>query len=335
MPLPALQWPLWLGLSALLWPLSLACNASLTRQVLASLGSPRLSTACPENTWLHDFVQSDGRNGVHRPAVVVFVGCNKGFDAISTFNLFHQDVAVSRSTWERTTTFACGVCDQCHDAESLPAPASRARPVQLYCVEPLPDNFAGIYASAARLHLSQTGFHALNAAFTSERDAQARNWTTPFPVGRKGALNGVEVVGIDFNTVCPECATVEVPLMVLDRFVEEHHLKVIDYLSIDTEGNDPNVLLGGQLSLQRVRYLEFEYHGIGAWAHTSLRDVIERLKSHGFACYWIGKGKVWRLTDCWHAAYATRQWSNVGCVQEEEREWLRIMEEYFHRTVPH
>jgi hypothetical protein len=38
----------------------------------------------------------------------------------------------------------------------------------------------------------------------------------------------------------------------------------IDILSIDTEGNDPLVLLGMGTALRRVRYLEFEYHKIGA-----------------------------------------------------------------------
>lgn len=32
--------------------------------------------------------------------------------------------------------------------------------------------------------------------------------------------------------------------------------------------------------------------GAGAWRHTSLREVVERLKTYGLACYWIGRGKV-------------------------------------------
>eukprot|EP00667_Euglena_gracilis_P029137 EG_transcript_38137 len=128
---------------------------------------------------------------------------------------------------------------------------------------------------------------------------------------------------------------VDVPLLVLDRFIKLHNFSVIDYLSIDTEGNDPNVLLGARRSLSLVRYFEFEYHKFGVWLQTSLQQVIKRLKTYGFICYWIGKGKVWRLTDCWHEAYEDRQWSNIGCVAKREKGWYGIMEKFFYRTVPH
>eukprot|EP00667_Euglena_gracilis_P016129 EG_transcript_16840 len=320
-----------------------ACDAALAKRVQASLGSISDSTGCPENQWLQDFLLSDSRRGVNRTAVVFDIGCNKGFDALNALNLFRQEVVVSGRRWKDASQFGCGVCGQCTGPDHVAITGAQGRPTEVFCAEPLPANFHRLNATAAHFHLERNGFHIIHAAFTSEEDAHARHWAAKFPVWsakeRKDKhfrkLIGYEAAGIGVNPSCPHCSTVNVPLMVLDRLVEQRQLPVIDYLIIDTEGNDPNVLLGASRSLPLVRYLEFEYHNVGVWAHTSLRDVVERLKGHGFACYWIGKGKVWRLTDCWHDAYHKHGWSNVGCVQTREAEWYAILEGYFNRTVPH
>eukprot|EP00667_Euglena_gracilis_P012248 EG_transcript_12562 len=319
-----------------------ACSIPLTKRIQASMGSSLSSaTGCPENRWLRDFLLSDVRRGVNRTAVVLDVGCNKGFDALNSLNLFRQEVVVPRRQWQNHTGFACGVCGQCAGPDDVLVPGARGRPTLVYCLEPLPANFEVLNASAAHFGLPQQGFLPIHSAATSEPDARARGWAAPFPVNSAAAdpagprrLAGNEAVGIGVNDACPQCATVDVPLLVLDRFVEQLRLPVIDVLTIDTEGNDPNVLLGANHSLHLVRYLEFEYHKVGAWRHTSLREVVERLKTYGLACYWIGRGKVWRLTDCWHRAYGKHDWSNVGCVQTREAEWHAILEGYFHRTVP-
>ena len=127
----------------------------------------------------------------------------------------------------------------------------------------------------------------------------------------------------------------EVPLYVLDEHVQQYLLPRIDVLSIDTEGNDPLVLEGGVQTLSTmVRYVEFEYHNIGAWLSVELKDVLEQLEKMGFVCYWLGKAKLWRITGCWHQDYAVRQWSNIGCVHVTNTEWYATMEDIFKATVP-
>ena len=40
---------------------------------------------------------------------------------------------------------------------------------------------------------------------------------------------------------------------------------MVDYLSLDVEGQDPLVLDGGAETVQNARLVEFEYHFRGAW----------------------------------------------------------------------
>jgi len=45
----------------------------------------------------------------------------------------------------------------------------------------------------------------------------------------------------------------------LDDYVDQHGIKKIDFLKIDTEGFDYKVFQGGRKSLKKVRFLQFEY----------------------------------------------------------------------------
>jgi hypothetical protein len=111
---------------------------------------------------------------------------------------------------------------------------------------------------------------------------------------------------------------------------------LIDILSIDVEGYDWPVLVGANQTLQRTKYLEFEYHSVGAWNKYNLSTAIAFLHQHQFMCYWAGReGKLWRITGCWRHEYDRfKQWSNVGCVHRTNAPRLaRRMEERFLQTI--
>jgi Methyltransferase FkbM domain len=75
---------------------------------------------------------------------------------------------------------------------------------------------------------------------------------------------------------------------------------ILEFLSIDAEGYDFEVLLGATKTLRRTKYLEFEYHDVGVWPQYSLWTAISLLKEMHFVCYWAGShGHLWRITDCW------------------------------------
>lgn len=137
---------------------------------------------------------------------------------------------------------------------------------------------------------------------------------------------GVENLGIgdSCNTSGLECS--RVPLYTLDtyvrKFVLPSHPKlevdnlIIDALMVDVEGFDWDVLgLGGaNWTLPRTRYLEFEYHKVGTWPKTTLEHATQYLRDFGFVCYYAGRQKLWRLTDCFQEYFNEHRWSNVACV---------------------
>jgi FkbM family methyltransferase len=128
---------------------------------------------------------------------------------------------------------------------------------------------------------------------------------------------GEESLGIgdctDKNLNCQS-----VPKYKLDTFVQkfvEEKDPIIDFLSVNVEGFDWPVLMGATKTLQSTKYLEFEYHKVGAWQQYNLSTAILSLHQKGFVCYWAGQnGKLWRITDCWLNYYdRAKQWSNVAC----------------------
>ena len=244
------------------------------------------------------------------------------------------------SAWFQVSGLQKNHASPCKSCEATPPPdfgASRPMQVQLFCFEPVPATFRAVSRGVAHWGYDQRRLSVANGAFTSHEDFAARNGSAWFPAGDEYA--GSEVQGIATG---PTASSQEdagkyraVPLMVLDRHVREHGVRHIDILGIDTEGNDPLVLDGARDTLASgiVRYLEFEYHFQGAWATTRLGDVVQRLDGLGFVCYWIGRGRLWRISGCWHPAYEFHHWSNVGCVHESQTEWYAVMEGLFKKTL--
>jgi FkbM family methyltransferase len=310
------------------------CDSVTAARIAASVGHLSNSTGCPDATWKRDFFLTAEVQANPFPSVVLDIGCNKGYDALTTLNLFTQNHSVGGDLWSWATGFDCGVCKQCLNPDKqLFTRQPPAHPVLVYCVEPLPANFLRLNATSFRFKLHERGMQTVFAAATSEEDAKSRGWKADFPRQTISMLSGVETFGIGNREHCPRCPTVSVPLIVLDRFVKQHDIEWVDFLSIDTEGHDSRVLRGANRILEKVRYLEFEYHSIGVWKSTSLREVIAFLEHKGHTCYWIGRSKAWLITGCWHPSYATKRWSNIGCVNRRVPRWAAIMDTVFRSTV--
>jgi FkbM family methyltransferase len=73
----------------------------------------------------------------------------------------------------------------------------------------------------------------------------------------------------------------------LDTFCEKHSVSHIDYLKIDTEGGELDVLKGaeGLLRGRKVTFIQFEYGGTYADAKVTLKQVCEFLTSFGYALF--------------------------------------------------
>lgn len=75
---------------------------------------------------------------------------------------------------------------------------------------------------------------------------------------------------------------ISVSVLTLDAFVNQLNLERVDFLKIDTEGNDMRVLLGGRAVIEKFRpiiLLEYDKVGWGYAGHTieSFRDFFENL----------------------------------------------------------
>jgi len=94
---------------------------------------------------------------------------------------------------------------------------------------------------------------------------------------------------------------------------------VIDIVCVDAEGFDWKVLEGGMGTLQRTKYLEFEYNWRGPWMQQKPSDSAAiLLEEVGMICYWAGMaGNLWRITGCWQDHYDLHFWSNVACVNPD------------------
>jgi FkbM family methyltransferase len=176
----------------------------------------------------------------------------------------------------------------------------------------MPGTAIALKEAAQKLAWDERGFIVTHAAM-SKNDG-----VVLFPL-ENGV--GVENKGIGNCAKNPNRSNcVNVTLYSLDTFVEKFVSPnlPINYLSVDVEGYDMDVLLGGMNhALSRIEYLEFEYNWMGSWAKQHLSTLIDLLDQRGFRCYWPGYGGyIWRITGCWLDLYKVHTWSNVACVNE-------------------
>lgn len=89
------------------------------------------------------------------------------------------------------------------------------------------------------------------------------------------------------------CRAVEVKVAILDELMSDANESEIDFLKIDTEGNDFNVLLGASALLTRhaVHVIQFEYGQGWRLAGHTLCAAFRFLRKHGYECFLItGEG---------------------------------------------
>ena len=96
-------------------------------------------------------------------------------------------------------------------------------------------------------------------------------------------------------------------------YMIEHELTHIDFLKIDTEGYELEVLQGFEDYLNRVNIIQFEYGGTFLDSGVTLRDIMQYLQAHGFEgfSYLTAEGPVPITDDTDHYQYC-----NIVCVNK-------------------
>ena len=273
--------------------------------------------------------------------VGIFIGCNKGMDAVSAMRMGSANPIFDKSSWKNAITkngaikLSNSVCGQDQteqfeleegiafvDEELSSKPKSL-----LHCVEAMPGTATALKEAANELSLDEKGFIVTHAAM-SKTDGSVL-----FP-SANGV--GIENKGIGNCAKNPEACT-NVTMYSLDTFVAKFVPKnvPINYLSVDVEGFDMDVLTGGLKALTRIQYLEFEYNWVGSWAKQHLKVLVDLLNQRGFTCYWPGYDNlIWKITGCWLDHYDIHMWSNVACVNRKEVPTLADdMERLFQETL--
>lgn len=96
-------------------------------------------------------------------------------------------------------------------------------------------------------------------------------------------------------------------------YIVEHNISTIDFLKIDTEGYELNVLQGFEECLHNVKIIQFEYGGTFLDNNIKLIDVIEYLTSYGFHTFSYlhdkGTTPITDFTDHY-------QYCNIVCVNK-------------------
>lgn len=295
-------------------------------------------TSCQEATWLWNHLLSNQNET--ETFLALFVGCNKGFDAVDIARLGTNQLAFSKQEWIskfRKLSDSKAVCstDQRDNHHSIATNNHRKivkRRGELHCIEPAQKTVELLQNVAREMNLLEYGFKIKNAAIS--------NFTGSIPFVQSSIYAGVEFLSIEschrkrFKRDCKS-----IPVYSLDDYMR-HFVSssgLVDVLSIDAEGYDFSVLQGGTLSLKRTKYLEFEVLNNGPWLEHGVTEAIELLQEH-FYCYLAGKGRLYRMTDCYsepalQELYNRNYWSNVACVNKREHSLVVSMEKLFQETI--
>jgi hypothetical protein len=304
---------------------------------------------CPLASWLHDIgavAEEHGRCASDQRARIIVIGGNKGYDCVGWTRMFSRRDSSTARAWPSAASWrvslgeadammlstnktACGACMQC--LADYPRPIAAAGlhnelTPHVDCVEALPINARLLSAAHATSPMwGAAGLRIVHAAATHSAKDTA---TVLFPSGDE-LTAGQEDIGI--ISEAGGSATLAVPALTIDQLVFGGSAHFPDplipdvptVLTVDTEGHDPLVLQGAARTLAtgRVAYVEFEYHGKGAWLNHSLREVVADMDDFGFDCYWAGVARVYKITGCWHPEYEIRRWSNIVCAHRGHVCW--------------
>jgi FkbM family methyltransferase len=252
----------------------------------------------------------------------VNIGCNKGFDFLATLEDLSGDEKFAPQAY-RTRLEAAGLmfpgkgnCKQVRGVNNRPRPQlSSIRRVTGHCMEPAVETFQTLEVGMKQLQEEGTVFLSQDAFGSFQGQVF-------FPKSEKGS---------EIGSISEEGLPVRA--MTLDDYAQRRGLGTVDLLSIDTEGNDMNVIYGAVnfLSSHLVRVLEFEVHDINHWHVSRVDNVVALLDNLGFICYWHLNGDypLLRATGCMAEALempGVKNWSNMVCANTVEESLVELFE---------
>src|SRR4028119_1982013 len=115
----------------------------------------------------------------------------------------------------------------------------------------------------------------------------------------------------------------EIPVLTttIDNYCQRHGIKRINFLKIDVEGGELEVLYGAKYFLEtgRIDYLQFEYGGTYLDAKTSLKEAFEYLQKFRYSIFKILPDKL-EYKPTWLSEDENFEFSNFLAVNERFRQ---------------
>lgn len=282
-------------------------------------------TKCPDEKWLIEWRE---KLPSRASFTTLEVGCNKATDAVFLLKLFSKEDSVDLYDWiqkiDMSRSFACPPEDkEKYDAvvQILPKLSHISR-YRHYCVEPIKETY-----DVLEKVLNDVGYHKLGLSVHQYAISASND---PEYVLFSPLEAGTESVGIDTQSLGN--VTYQVRATSIDMFMLHQKVEEINMLRIDTEGNDPRVLLGASNTLSKMKpsYVSFENHAMGRWATFDLKDIIDYLDNLSYDCYWATTlGTLVKITCCWSSEYGQwKDWSNLACAHRDDKLLHSIFEKY-------
>lgn len=112
--------------------------------------------------------------------------------------------------------------------------------------------------------------------------------------------------------------SVEIAINTLESYCDEHSVSYIDFLKIDTEGNDYEVLQGAQslIDTQRIGAIQFEYGHLYIGARRYLKDFFDLLEPNGYQIYRVMPKHLAPL-KAYHHSFENFQYANFAALPRE------------------
>ena len=95
----------------------------------------------------------------------------------------------------------------------------------------------------------------------------------------------------------PGSKRISVTTTTLDQELSERRINFVDFLKIDAEGYDLNVLRGVEkfIRQQQIAVIQFEYNHPWQMAGSTLKYAFQILEGHGYKVYLLKKGGLFQL----------------------------------------
>lgn len=176
---------------------------------------------------------------------------------------------------------------------------------RVYAFEPAAETFAQL-----RRRFAADGRIACQPLAISDRAGEARMAVWPDYSGSNSMHDFVGGAGMRME---------KVETVTGDDVLRSHGLAKIDWLKIDVEGHEIQVLRGFRRSLEerRIRFVQWEYNKTWIAARTSLRDAFELLEPAGYKLCKLRPKSPLRYTR-YRAALDNYCYSNWLAITEED-----------------